>query len=370
MKQVRDEVTGGTRDRSIRFGVLRSALLVGMLAAATAGLHGQEVPAAAPAVAERPSTATSAAHPLLRSVTFIGASATGGFGVVLPDPDKKERAVTLPLAASFAGAVTEIATDAGPEVVASAEAAGGGLRNFGSGLFFLSPVVTGSAQVDRALERKPTLVVAVDFLFWYGYGSDNGKGGRVESEADRLAKLELGFRQLERFGPDVPIVVGDFPNMERAVGKMISRDQMPAQETLTRLNERFHAWAKERANVIVFPLASLVESLKGDQPVEIAGLRFDKTQGRLIQSDDLHPTARGSIALGFRIGEAINAWMQSTPAEEKPFTLAADELSATRRAHAAAQMLLARRAGTLPSGPRETPATRAPEGSGTTPGSR
>ncbi len=329
----------GVRRESI--GLVRSGLLLGLLLAVCgAGVaRGQASTAPAtppPAVASTPPAPEARPeHPLLRSIVFVGASATAGFGVVLPDPDKKERSVTLPLAASFAGAVNEVHADAA-------------LRTFGSGLFFLSPVVTGGAQVDRALELKPTLVVAVDFLFWYGYGSDNGKGGRVEREAERLEKLELGFRQLERFGTEIPIVVGDFPNMERAVGKMISRDQMPEQETLAQLNERFHAWAKGRPNIIVFPLAELVEALKSEEVVEIAGQRFDKTKGRLIQSDDLHPTARGSIALGLRIAEALNAWMQASPADESPFTLSADELSATRRAHAAAQAILARRAGTQP----------------------
>jgi hypothetical protein len=364
---VKDSIELGGVPRGVQrvsMGMARSGFLLGLLLAVCGPsvVRGQAPTAPAtppPAVVSKPRESEARPeHPLLRSVVFVGASATAGFGVVLPDPDKKERSVTLPLAASFAGAVTEIATETGP-------------RTFGSGLFFLSPVVTGGAQVDRALELKPTLVVAVDFLFWYGYGNDNGKGGRVERESERLEKLELGFRQLERFGTEIPIVVGDFPNMERAVGKMISRDQMPEQETLRQLNERFHAWAKERPNVILFPLAELVEALKSEEVVEIAGQRFEKSKGRLIQSDDLHPTARGSIALGLRIAEALNAWMQSTPADEKPLSLAADELSATQRAHAAAQAILARRAGTLPtprtSGGGSTPSD-APQA--TPPGSR
>jgi hypothetical protein len=290
-----------------------------------------QAPTPAPATATPPVATATVAPRVLDQVVFIGASATAGFGVIITDPDGKQRSAPLPLAAGFAGAVTGFPEDVTP-------------RNFGSSLFFLSPGVTGAAQVDRALELKPTLIVALDFLFWYGYGNDDGKGGSLARESARLEKLELGFKQLERIDPSVPVIVGDFPNMAAAVGKMLSKEQMPEAASLEALNARLVEWAGTRPNVILFPLSDLVSKLKTGETIRIAGIDFEKAGGRLLQSDELHPTARGSIAMSLRIAELLNEKRGSGPAIET----VKDEPTAQRRAHAAALRVLAKRGGATP----------------------
>src|SRR5438093_9364837 len=43
--------------------------------------------------------------------------------------------------------------------------------DLGNELFFSSPNSIGAHEVETALAAEPTLVVALDFLFWFGYGS-------------------------------------------------------------------------------------------------------------------------------------------------------------------------------------------------------
>lgn len=316
---------------------------VAVLAGAT-----QSPPASPPApTAPTPDTRTSTTTPaqpaaeaapfvetpceLLASPIFIGASATAGFGVIITDPETKKRSLPLPLSAAFAGVVTNRKSDTV-------------YRNVGSSLFFLSPVLTGTAQIDRAVEMKPSLVVGIDYLFWFAYGDDNGKGGKIAAESERLEKLKLGFAQLERLGGEVPIVVGDLPNMSAAIGKMLSREQVPDPATLDSLNAAIREWAKARPNVIPFPLAELVTKLKSGETIVMSGMEFKREGGRLLQSDELHPTARGSIAMGLRVAELVQQH-RTKSGLSACLTTASDERTAQARAHAAADAVLKAKAG-------------------------
>jgi hypothetical protein len=136
-------------------------------------------------------------------------------------------------------------------------------------------------------------------------------------------------------------VLGDLPNMESAVGKMLSRSQMPAPATIAKANERIAAWAEARGNVILFPLATLVEDLKAGRTIVAGGVEFVPTAGRLIQSDDLHPTFRGSLAMGFLLADRLKAHYGDAIGLVTP----PDESAAAERARAAARETLDRRAG-------------------------
>lgn len=267
---------------------------------------------------------------LLTNIYFIGASATAGFGVVAPVENHSSSIVPVPLAATFAGAIRQ----SEPQSV--------GVHDLGSPFFFLTPGKSGQGQVDRALEGRPSLVVGVDFLFWYVYGTQSASGAWFKGEEERLANLEAGLAQLDRFDPALPIVVGDFPDMHRAVGKMISAAQMPKGQTLKAASARVREWAAKRGNAEVIPLAEIVEQLNGRQPVEAGGITFDPAKGKLIQSDELHPTLRGSVSMGLRIADAVNT--QFLNGSRVP--LAESEDQASEAAKEAAKRLIERRTGT------------------------
>lgn len=285
----------------------------------------KEVAEPLPTVVPGGTIAAADAERLLDRVAFIGASATAGFGVISTDPEAKSPVVPVSFAACFRGICTRpIET-----------------YDLGSSFFFANPGGTGRSALERALDRRATLVVGVDFLFWYVYGADDGRGGRLENEAARLDKLELGLAQLDRIPKETPIVLGDLPNMESAVGKMLSRSQMPAAETIAKANTRIAAWAEARGNVILFPLADLVTDLKAGKSITVGGVEFVPTAGRLIQSDDLHPTFRGSLAMGFLLAEKL----KSHYGDALGLVYPSDEVIAAQRARDAARQDLDQRAG-------------------------
>ena len=225
-------------------------------------------------------------------IAVIGASASAGFGCSMREKrDDGEYSGSFRLADMLKLAcpdLTIVTTDAS------------------SGFFFLSPVANGAKAAKRARDFNPDCVVALDFLFWYCYGDDAPEGGPLKSEADRLVKLEKGLAELATF--EAPLVVGDIPDMSRAVGKMLSARQMPATETLAKANERFRAWAKDRANVRVVPLARMQQQLMEEGALEIGTDRLVATKDApLLQRDELHPTPQGLAGLACAVADDVKA---------------------------------------------------------------
>src|SRR6185369_6728092 len=95
----------------------------------------------------------SAADSVWSRVVVIGASASGGF--VLSEP--------------FGGATTT-KCKLNYYLDAALAAPHAPVKNLGTAMFFLNPDALGPQQVEAATNARPTLVVAVDFLFWFCYG--------------------------------------------------------------------------------------------------------------------------------------------------------------------------------------------------------
>lgn len=239
-------------------------------------------------------TAGIDAKSLWDRVHVIGASASAGFGVRPPlPPDHPGRLQPVTLAA----------------IADAARTGAGTVTGDATGLFFLSPSNSGAREVDGTLaaQPRPTIVVGVDFLFWFTYGAADGDGRAIRDEKQRLALLEAGLALADRVvAAGIPLVIGDIPDMSPAVGRMLSKAQMPALDTIARANARIHAWAEERPRVAVVPLARLVTELRSGKPFE-AGRRTwsESADGALIQRDQLHPTFVGSLALLACIEQAV-----------------------------------------------------------------
>ncbi len=242
--------------------------------------------AAAPATPSAPATI---AAPWSR-IGVIGASATAGFGVLVLAPGKAHE--------TSAGA--DLA-----DVVRAAANASPVVSLFGTMFFFSTPIQTGDDEVTRVLASHPTLVLGLDFLFWYGYGNDDLHGRPITREAQRLELLEEGLRQLDRItAAGIPLVVSDLPDMRAAAGGILSESQVPEPETLRAINSRIRAWAAERRNVRVVSLSTLVPAFQTEDTIEIGGRRWSrKDDGALVQRDHLHPTFAGLVAM---FAEAVN----------------------------------------------------------------
>lgn len=173
---------------------------------------------------------------------------------------------------------------------------------------FLDPLARGKRQVEQSLRAQPSLVVGIDFLFWFGYGSVPRK--LVEElgtePAARIATLESGLALLERI--TCPLVVGDFPDMSGASQRMLRPAQIPDATTRDKLNERVRQWAGSRPNVRVVGLAPMVAQMKlVGVELELAGGVLKVPPGGLLQGDRLHVNRLGMAWVGLQLQEFLHA---------------------------------------------------------------
>lgn len=220
-------------------------------------------------------------HPFTR-IALIGASVTWGFG----------NSVDVPLETYIHHEPIDLADVIDATLVHDHEIVVSG----GDATFFRTPLAAGAEQADAAMAAKPTLVLALDFLFWYGYGN-RGIGAVPHTGVEsRLALLERGLQELDRF--TCPVVIFDFPDMTPAIGIMLHRSQVPTSTELEALNKRLLAWAAERDNVTLLPLASTIDEIRTDEGFTIQELQWPAgSLNTIILPDHLHPTTDGTIAI-------------------------------------------------------------------------
>jgi hypothetical protein len=182
-----------------------------------------------------------------------------------------------------------------------------------SALFWMDSVKTGESQVAFALGKKPTLLIAIDFLFWFGYGSMNLEGEPITSEEERLELLEYGLGLLEPFSCSV--VLGDFPDCEESVGIILKAGQVPGPKTLSELNKKLRSWAKGRDNIVVLPLSDKFESIRNNEKLEIgAHVCEEGTTEELLLPDRIHLTLEGLVWLSYLLVSEVakEGWIEDS----------------------------------------------------------
>lgn len=163
-------------------------------------------------------------------------------------------------------------------------------------MLFLTMGKGAQSQLQRISKSKPTLIVGIDFAFWFGYGSSDFDSQPLASEEARLELFDKGIALLD--GVETTLVISDFPDMSPAVGRMLLPAQLPKPETLEKLNQRLAEWAKPRANVIVIPMSTWMNELRAKKPITLGEKTFEPAvTATWMQSDGLHPTAAGLAAL-------------------------------------------------------------------------
>jgi hypothetical protein len=230
----------------------------------------------------------------LARIAVLGASVSDGFGL-----DEEIGARTV-----FADVVD-----------ASLKTAHESVYNKASAFFFSDPAGTARDAVEAAKKKDPTLVVGIDYLFWFGYG-------RVAAESDRAARFEKGLASLESF--TCTVLVGDLPDMSPALEgesplthrPMLRREQIPTAESLKKLNERLAAWSAEHANVVVVPVAEMLTRVRANDEIKLRGNVWPKDAGaKLLQKDLLHPTLEGAIAVWLVAGDCLVRARPAFPAD-------------------------------------------------------
>jgi len=172
------------------------------------------------------------------------------------------------------------------------------VKNLASALVFMNPEAFEPLQIVAATNARPTLVIAVDYLFWFCYGE-------AGSDAERAKRFEQGLKLLDQI--PCPLVVGDIPDASAATNTgMISMQQVPSEAARHAANQRLHEWAAAHPNVVVVPLAEFMRATMANQPVKLRGqtLAAGKTRA-LLQADELHPTPRGAAVLALGILDAL-----------------------------------------------------------------
>jgi hypothetical protein len=216
-------------------------------------------------------------------VVVIGASASAGFTVYEPFGGTN----TLKCRLSYY-VESALATPHEP------------VRNLAVALLFLNPEGLGQQQVEVALTRKPTLLMGVDFLFWYGYGDGL-------SDDERRLRFNRGLKLLESF--QCPMVVGDIPDASYATNSgIISPGQVPSPAVLAWANQRLKEWAALHTNVTILPLAHLMKAIVAHESLTGHGeVLTAKYSAEMLQADHLHPTPRGAAWLALEALDVFTA---------------------------------------------------------------
>jgi hypothetical protein len=173
------------------------------------------------------------------------------------------------------------------------------VENLANTFFFITPELMGRQQVDRALKANPTLVLGVDFLFWFCYGE-----GATDQE--RLQRFEKGLKLLEPF--DCPLVLGDIPDASAAVDGMLRREQIPGTNAMAAANLRLKKWAATRPNVVVLRLSEFMRTVMANQAIAIHDYTLPEGKTRvLLQDDKLHSSPPGCAVLVLAALDALQA---------------------------------------------------------------
>jgi len=240
-------------------------------------------------------------------IAVVGASASDGFGVSVradaPPADSTAKK-PIPIRMNLSDILRYAATSQ-PVI----------MHHYSSGFFFANPGPTGRGEIYRALKIKPTLVLGLDFLFWYVYGTVTAEGKPMATGADRLSNLELGLEQLDRIvNAGIPLVIADIADMHDAIGKMLSENQVPDVQTIENANTRIMEWVKARPLVKIMPLSQILETLKKGGSIELAGKSWNPAElGALLQDDQLHPTFAGTVVIAAGLIDLAKTNDPSTP---------------------------------------------------------
>ena len=175
--------------------------------------------------------------------------------------------------------------------------------NLAHAMFYLQPEGAGRIQIEEAVASQPTLVIGIDFLFWFCYGEGS-------TDTARLRRFEKGLKLLEAIPG--PLVLGDLPDASAAVDGILSADQLPSNKAMTAANRRLKEWAATRPQVAIVSLSGFMRAVSANQSLTIHGQAIPAGQTRaLLQNDKLHPSPTGAAVLALAI---LDTFLKSQPA--------------------------------------------------------
>lgn len=220
----------------------------------------------------------------LERVAVTGASVTAGWGLQTP-----------PIKGDFGGYPINLKHIVDAMILTPHEE----VAYFGEQKFFTRPVVYGSKLIDEIIEYDPTLIVAVDYLFWFAYGNVGFAG-----EKYRINKFKEGLSILENIQSH--LIIGNIPDVRKAIGKVLSASQVPTVETIRKMNNMLRSWALLHPNVKVLNVYELYKALLDDATLTTSSYTWPAgSQEKLLQKDMLHTTFEGTVAVSLVVADAI-----------------------------------------------------------------
>lgn len=181
------------------------------------------------------------------------------------------------------------------------------VESYADTLLFEDPAERGPRQIAKARKLDPTLIVAVDFPFWWAYGF-------WFEEPDRLVTLNRGLDLLLKAregltgadGKAVPILISLLPDTTGLTGPTVPHPlQIPDKETLAKCNDRLRAWAAENEAVYIVPLREDFDHLRAKEKVKLGAGEIDPAAVAFMQPDGLHTTVEGLVFVACRCAETM-----------------------------------------------------------------
>jgi hypothetical protein len=234
-------------------------------------------------------------EPKPAGLALLGASATAGWGVIVPveHPSEGNRYRHVDLN----DALHAVAPDL-PEAVTSS----------GDAFFFRRSLKARALQVDTVIASRPEAVIALDFLFWYGHGSQWPRDSQTKGEL-RMARMNKGLAQLDKIvATGIPVIVGNLPDVSDALNarfSVLAPGQVPKAEVREAMNARIHEWAAASENVHLIPLYTLMAKMSQGKPIDAGGTTWGP-EPRLMLHDQLHPSAEGLLAIAAVIADTLH----------------------------------------------------------------
>lgn len=273
----------------VRRSTLQGASLVMVLLVLRVCLVTADEPHAIKTVSS--STADIAGQSPWQRIVMIGASATAGFTASEPLGGTNTPRFSL---SRYVDAALTVAHDP--------------VQNLGNAFFFFQPELIGRQQITRALTNNPTLIIGLDFPFWFCYGEG-------DTDEARLQRFERGLKLLETIS--CPLVIGDIPDASAAVNKMLRPDQMPSPQAIATANQRLKEWVAGRKNVGLVALSDFMRKALANHSITIRDYTLAEGQTRiLIQNDYLHPSPPGCSVLALAVLDAVQVARSAARAEE------------------------------------------------------
>ena len=181
--------------------------------------------------------------------------------------------------------------------------------NLSNRLCFFSPLVIAHKQIFDAQKNEPSIVIAIDQLFWHLYG-------RYDNKEERLKTFQNALDNLSAI--DCPLIIGNIPDASESIRKMLSVKQVPKIETINKANQILSKWVEKRIQnkqrTAIVDLSSFMKLCVANEEIKLSNVIYPAGTTRdFLQRDRLHPTPLGISAISRAVMDAVMRLQPAKP---------------------------------------------------------